>query len=439
VLALLLIVAVVGVTGAVAGYVLLPTATISLQLTAEPVAPITFTGTADPDAVSVDAATATIPATRVPIALSATGTFKATGKRVQSAFARGQVRWTNCDPTQSYTIPQGTDVRSPAGVAFRTLEAVFLPVAPPTQTPGTYRCQDRTVDVRAVRDGPAGNVPPGTITVIPGEYNSVVIGVTNLAATSGGVREEFPQVTEKDVAAAVAALTEQLDAQLAGVAPNPPGLPTGAIAYAETARRGEAAPSEPPADIVGRDAETFDLELTADAEVVAADPAPLRAVGLARITAAVPDGMLLREGSAGVQVGPGVVSGTTIRYPVEARAEAVRSISVDDLRALVKGKTAAEATVLVAGYGRATIEIWPSWASTITGIDARLSVSVEGVPPAEPSAEPSPVPTPAPSTPIAPTTIPPTAAPGASDAPASAVPSGSLPAESPASSPTPAP
>jgi len=393
--ALLLAVALVVGTGGAVGYVLLPTATVTLRLAAEPVGPVVFTGTADPGAVTSDVATATIPARRIALPLSATGTFKATGKRVEEASATGAVEWQNCDPSRSYTIPSGTVARTAGGIGFATSDAILVPVAILSGTPPNLRvkCQVRSVDVVAVRKGPAGNVPAGAIRVVPGAYDPGLVLVTNPTATSGGVREEFPKVVAKDVAAAVAALTAQLDEQLAAVASSPPGVAAGAAAYPATARRGEPVPSEPPADIAGREVETFDLTLTADGSVVAADPTPLEAIAAARITAAVPDGLRAREGSVRVQVGPGVVEGQAIRYPVEARAEAVRDITADEVRGLVRGKTAAAAREILAAYGTAEIIVWPDWASTITTIDARLDVAVEGLPPTEPTPTPAPAPT----------------------------------------------
>ncbi len=392
VLALLLGVVLLAGTGAALGYVLLPTATVTVRLVGEPVGPIAFTGTADPDVVTVDEATATIPADRVALPLAASGTFPATGTRVEEAAATGAVQWQNCDPSRSYTIPARTIVRTSSGVGFATTDGILVPVAIISGTPPNLRvkCQVRGVDVVAVRPGPSGNVDAGTIRLVPGIYDPGLVLVTNPAATSGGIREEFPKVEAKDVTAAVAALTKQLDEQLAAAAAAPPGTAPGATPYPETARRGEPVPSEPLADIVGREAETFDLTLTAEGTVVAADPAPLEAIAVARISAMVPEGMQVREGSVRVEIGAGVVEGETIRYPVVARAEAVRDISPDEVRAAVAGLTPAEARELLAEYGDVEIVVWPDWVATITGVDARLVVTVEGLPPAEPTAAPTP-------------------------------------------------
>jgi len=397
VVALLLALGLVGGTGAAVGYVVLPSATVTLELVAVPVGPVAFDGIADPSAVAVDTASATIPATLVPVPLAATGTFKATGKRVEASAAAGRVRWTNCDPTRSYSLPRGTLARTPAGVAFATQEAVLLPVA--ILDPPRITCSNRTVDVVAQREGPSGNVAAGSITVVPGSYDDRVVRVTNLEATSGGEREVFPQVTEKDVAGAVAALTAQLDEQVAEVAADPPGVPLGATVYPETALRGEAVPSATVEELVDQEVETFELTLTAEGTVVAADPAPLEEIGLDRIEAEVPEGMELRDGSAVVEVGEGVPQGQVILYAVTARAEAVREIGVAEVRDLVKGLTAAEAEAALAPYGAAEVALWPDWAATITTLDARLEVTIVPLPAAGEDAVPTAAPEPSASAP----------------------------------------
>lgn len=385
---LLLAVVIVAGTGAAVGYVALPSATVTVSVSAVPVGPVSFTGVADPSAVAVDPATATMPATTISIPLSATGTFKATGKRVESSAATGQVRWTNCDPTDSYTVRKGTIVRTPTGVAFLTQEEVFLPVA--ILDPPQITCQSRTVDVRAQRDGPAGNVAAGTITVVPGSLNSVVIRVTNPAATSGGARDEFPQVTEADVVAAAATLAAQLDAELAEAAADPPSVPAGATVYPATAQRGDPAPSPELTALVGTEVQAFELTLVAEGTVLAADPAPLQEIALTRLATRVPEGMVLRDGSEVVEIGPGAVVGQAVEYAVTARAEAYRPIEEAEVRELVRGRTPAEAEAALAPYGEAEVVLWPDWATTVTTFDPRLQVTV--VPLAPASAGPSPTP-----------------------------------------------
>jgi hypothetical protein len=424
----LLVLAFVGVAGGAAAYLLLPTASIVLTVRSVPIPPVTFVVTADPDVTAPDAAAAVVPATRMDLPLTASGSFKASGKRVDEAPAVGTVRWTNCDPTRSYTIPGGTTVRTPTGIAFGTDEAVFLPVA--ILNPPRIACQDRTVTVTAAKTGTDANVAAGTITVIPGQYNSVVLSVTNPAPTSGGKRNSFPKVTQKDVTAALAALGKQLDAQLATVAAAPPGLPAGSTAYPETAMRGVATATVDPTTLVDQEVAQFDLGVTATGTVVTVDPAPIVALGQARVSAAMPPDHDL-VGSPVVTVGPGTVDGQRVRFGVTARAEAAPRVDASALRKQVEGRSAVEAQAILGALGDATVTLWPGWAATIPTFDARVDLQIAGV--AGPSASGSPSPSPAPSASPAP---PVSAPPGISTAPsASAGPSVASPAPSASTAP----
>jgi hypothetical protein len=387
----LLLVLFVGVAGGTAAYLLLPSASIVLTIRAAPLAPVEFVVTADPAATAPDPAAAVVPATRLEIRLAAIGTFKSTGKRVDAAAAVGSVRWRNCDPTLPHTIPGGTLVRTGTGIAFATDETVFLPVA--TIVGGgpnpTLTCQDRAVGVTAAKTGPDGNVAAGTITVIPGQYNSVVLSVRNPAATSGGIRNEFPKVTQKDVTAALAALGKQLDAQLVAGAAAPTGLPAGSTAFPETATRGAATPTLDPATLVDQEAAQFDLGATATGTVVTVDQAPIVALGTARLAAAVPADRDMIAGSAVVTVGPGTVDGQRIRFGVTGRAESAPRVDESALRTQLKGRSPAEARAILAPYGDATVTLWPGWVTTIPTFDARVDLRVEGLAGRSPSPSPS--------------------------------------------------
>jgi hypothetical protein len=383
----LLLVVFLGVAGGAAAYLLLPTASIVLTVRSTPVAPVEFVATADPAATVPDPAAAVVPAIRLEFPLAASGTFKSTGKRVDEAPAVGSVRWTNCDPTRAYTIPQGTLVRTGTGAAFATDEAVFLPVA--ILNPPRITCQDRAVDVTAAKAGPAGNVAAGTITVIPGQYNSVVISALNPAPTSGGIRNEFPKVTQKDVTAALAALGKQLDAQLVAGAAAPAGLPSGSTAFPETATRGAAIPSVDPTTLVDQEVAQFDLGATATGTIVSVDQAPILALGETRLAAAVPADRDMVAGSGLVTVGPGTVDGQRVRFGVTARADSAPRVDESALRTQLKGRSPAEARAILAPYGDATVTLWPSWATTIPTFDARVDLRVEGLADLSPTPAPS--------------------------------------------------
>ncbi|MCU0483832.1 MAG: baseplate J/gp47 family protein, partial [Chloroflexi bacterium] len=327
---------------------------------------------------------------------------KATGKRVEEEKAEGSVRWLNCDQTAAYTIPRGTLVRTAGGVGFQTSESVFLPVAIQTGTPPNIRveCSRRNVDIVAVKAGPAGNVDAGTITRVPGAYNPVVIQVTNPRATSGGSREEFPKVTQQDVDGALVTLEGLLDEQLATVADAPPGVPSGTVVVPETAERGEATPTPDPATLIDQEVAEFDLALAATGTVLAVDPADARTVAAATLGASVPADYRLDATSVVIEVGTPVVDGELVTVPATGTATAVRVVDEDEIRALVAGRTPAEAEELLAPYGTAVVTVWPDWVPAITSIDARLTVEVVDVPgasapPSTPGGTPAPSGTPA--------------------------------------------
>src|SRR5664280_2883059 len=372
----LLVLAFVGVAGGAAAYLLLPTASIVLTVRSVPIPPVTFVVTADPDVTAPDAAAAVVPATRMDLPLTASGTFKASGKRVDEAPAVGTVRWTNCDPTRSYTIPGGTPVRTPAGIAFGTDEAVFLPVA--ILNPPQIACQNRTVTVTAAKTGTDANVAAGTITVIPGQYNSVVLSVTNPAPTSGGKRNSFPKVTQKDVTAALAALGKQLDAQLATAAAAPRVAVSGYAVLPAGSPGGAATATVDPATLVDQEVAQFDLGATATGTVVTVDPAPIVTLGQARVSAAVPADHDLVAGSPVVTVGPGTVDGQRVRFGVTARADAAPRVDESALRKQVEGRSALEAQAILGVFGDATVTLWPGWATTIPTFDARVDLRIDG-------------------------------------------------------------
>jgi len=389
------------VVGGVSAYVFLPSATIRVTPRVDPVVPVSFEVRADPAVTEPDATAGVVPAERLTIPLGVTGTFPATGVRVEETRASGVVRFTSENTFVPVTIPAGTRVATQAGTAFSTRAAVTVERASFVTGPTSA-----TVAVDAQVAGPGGNVAAGTITELSDDIRQFLISVTNPEATSGGTRTEFPRVEQADVDAALADLGAELAAQFEARLADPATTPPGTTLFAATRALGEATPSVDPATLVGQEAATFDLGLTAEGAVTAVDDSPLEALARTRIRAAVDADHRLVEDSIEIAVGAPTVDGATVLFPVSAEAVQVLVLDAAELLAEVKGRPIHQARSILERYGQVELEVWPEWVTAIPTLDARLSLVVDdsGAAPSgsprpsiAPTASPSVTPTEAPS------------------------------------------
>jgi len=361
---------------AIAGYVYLPSASISVTPKAEPIPPISLTVRADPNAATTDPEAGIVPASRVDVPVSVSDTFTTKGKRVEETQAKGTVTFRNVDFTASNTIAGGSIVSTQSGVRFRTDRTVTVGKARlvglqvfPTEA---------DVGVTAVKAGEAGNVEPNTITVIPAAEDPLTLSVRNKAATTGGSHQEFPQVSQADVDDALAKLdTELADAFHAAVADGS-GAPQNATIYPDTAVVGEPMTSVDPATLVGQELATFDLGLNATGSVIAVDDSPVEGVARSRLMANVGSDYRLIADSVDIEQGPATVTNGEVSFPVTASASRVRVLDPAELLALVKGKSFADAKAALSPFGQVAIKPWPDWVSTVPSIDSRVSLEIVG-------------------------------------------------------------
>jgi hypothetical protein len=376
------------VVGGVGAYVFLPSATIRVTPRVDPVVPVSFEVRADPAVAEPDAAAGVVPAERLAIPLGVTGTFPATGVRVEETKAAGVVRFTSENTFVPVTIPAGTRVATQAGTAFSTREAVTVERASFVTGPTSA-----TVAIDAQAAGPGGNVAAGTITELSDDIRQFLISVTNPEATSGGTRTEFPRVERADVDAALADLGTELAAQFEARLADPATTPPGTTLFPATRALGESTPSVDPATLVGQEAASFDLGLTAEGAVTAVDDSPLESLASTRIRAAVDPDHLLVEDSIVIDIGVPTVDGETVLFPVSVEAVQVLVLDAADLLAEVKGRPIHQARTILERYGRVDIVLWPEWVTAIPTLDARLSLVVDdsgSVPTASPRPSPSP-------------------------------------------------
>jgi hypothetical protein len=376
----------------VGAYLFLPSAEIVLTPRREPIGPIELTVSADPEATSVDPVNLVVPAIRLDVPVEARKTFETTGVHVEEAAATGSVTFTNYDTSDGVSIPRGSIVSTEGGTRFRTGATVAL--QPAAVFPAFEPTSD-SVAVTAVRAGEGGNVPANTIRVVPEGKDPVLLRVNNPAATSGGSHTETPEVTKAEVEKAVAALGADLQAAFDAAIAGGAGAPAGTTLFPKTATLGAATPDVDPASLIGQAVESYDLRLTATGTVIAVDPSPVEAIAETQLEGRIKAGYRLVAGSADIVPGEGLVGEDgSVSFLATARATQVAVVDAGALRELVKGKTAADARAALQPYGEATVVLWPDWASTVTTMDARLTITVNDDSTGTPGASGNPSPAP---------------------------------------------
>jgi hypothetical protein len=355
------------------GVFLLPSATIVVTPKLEAVGPIELSIRADPNATATDPVAGVVPATILTMDFSASGTFNATGKKVNSTAATGTVRFNNNDTGGGIAIPSGSKVSTGTGVTFATTQDVTVPRA---QFQNGFRPGSASVGVSAVAPGPAGNVPSGAIDQVPSGYSSILLNVSNPTATSGGTSTTIVQVQKKDTDAALASLTKDLKAQYTAWLTAPSGLSAGSVAFPKTGVLGPLNPDNDPTTLIGIVEPTFDLGLTATGTVTAVDESAVTSLATGRLQTSVTSSYSLVAGSTAVTVGTPRADSAAVIFPVTATASVVRHLDPDTLRAMIAGKSVEEARSILAGYGDVEIQTWPGFVGTIPSLAWRLTLTI---------------------------------------------------------------
>ena len=366
------ILALFGAGTAAAAYFLLPEARVTVTPRVEAFGPLVFEVTADPGAPAGDPGGGIVPAAWLETTVEAQDTFPATGIKVDETKATGSVRFSNYGNETNRSIPSGSIVKTGSGIAFRTLRDVVVPKAQVGGPPGTA-----SVNVEAVKAGTAGNVGAGKITTIPTGFNPILLKVTNPNATSGGTHVETKVVRQSDYDAAVTALNEQLGASF-GEWLDATVAESQALVLPESAVLDPAEVDTADADVVGNEADSFDLAAQATGRVLTVDPAVLEAAGDVRFRSSeVPAGHVLIESSVTVQYHQVESDDPALpRFELTADGRGYRQLDAAALEQLILGKPFDEALTILRPYGDPVIALTPDWFGTIPQLDWRVTVDV---------------------------------------------------------------
>ncbi len=210
----------VAVIGVVASLQTLPTAQVTLTPRTATIGPLPLTITALTTVSEPDPETGRLPAVDVAIPLSAEQVYPATGREVVEVRATGSIVLTSPDQPFEQRILAGTRVLTPSGVEFRTTEPAVMPRVATGGGPSQV-----TVPVEAVVPGDEGNVPAGSISLVP-SLEAQGITVSNPEATTGGRFEETLVITQEDYEVGPGRPAEWPHGR-AGGTPARPGAPSG--------------------------------------------------------------------------------------------------------------------------------------------------------------------------------------------------------------------
>ncbi|MFL5680857.1 MAG: baseplate J/gp47 family protein [Chloroflexota bacterium] len=375
-----------------AAFFLLPSASIALTPREEPIAPVSITIRADPDATTSDIAAAVVPGRRLSFDLAASDTFPVKGVRVEETKATGRVTFRSKDYLRENRIPAGSIVSTSASVKFRTTATVIVPravIVGFSIVPG-----QASVGIEAVEPGTDGNVEPNAITVVPAGEDPVFLDVRNREPTTGGKHDEFPRVDQADVDAAVAQLTKQLEGDFETLIADPARIPAGTTVFPDTRSLGDVRPTTDPTTLIGEEVPTFELDLQSTGTVVAVDETAVKSLAASRLQEGVGAGHRVVDGSVNVDVGDGRVDGDVVTFPVTATGRRVQVVDPAQVAARIKGRPIDEARSILQEYGDVKIGVWPDWVSSIPTIDARIDLRVTPSAAAPTGASPAPSPSP---------------------------------------------
>ena len=198
---------------------------------------------------------------------------------------------------------------------------------------------------------------------MPARYNRNLVAVTNPSATTGGTREEFPEVTQQDVDAAIATLDEDAArGQFQADLDDPATLPAGTTVFPETAVLGEAdARRGPRRRSSSRRSRRSRWRCPARGDRPAVDASPIEAIAAPAARGRDRRGLGARATAARRSTSArGRVVGRRRR---RSRSTAARSRSSRSTRRALErevlGLSQADAEAALAEYGEVAIVLWP--------------------------------------------------------------------------------
>ncbi|MDO8673289.1 MAG: baseplate J/gp47 family protein [Dehalococcoidia bacterium] len=350
----------------IAGYFLIPSATINLSAVSTRLSE-TAAITVSTDTKSVDPDSRTIPGRIVETQLEFTDQTDIAGKKpMPDAVATGQVTFMN-KVGPKVTVPKGAILSTKSGVRFRTGDEAILPAT---------QWSSVRVGIIADQPGKVGNVDKLAIELVVDSLLANQIAVVNENPTQGGTDKEVGAVTTQD--------RDRLETQ--------------ALAKAKNALWQKLMETKKPSESIyretlttqlidkqfdrglGEEAKTISVKLVVRGTGLAFEAGALNELMTRLIDKKIPVGMKVKDGLKVKPLGIEKWSERTVLFAAQADATAVTDLNEEQVKSQIAGKSKEEAeqylinNLVLAGVPELRIE--PDWISSIPRFGWRTKINL---------------------------------------------------------------
>ena len=365
--------AIAGGAALIAGLLLVPGASITIEPLSEQVS-VSTPIIADPQAAAVDVDSASIPARIVGVDVDATATTDTTGSlNVPTDKAQGTVLFTNLIPDQT-TIPAGTTVRTSGGIPVKFLTQTDVTL--PGRVGATV-----TAPIQAAAAGFEGNLQTNKINTIDGPLGARV-AVINPSPTSGGNAVPAQAVSQQDYDRVRALAIQQIQQRaLADMRIDPyiklldtEFIPTESLLVV-------LVNAETYSASVGDTATTLSLTMRATVQGTAIDERSARQVVYSKMAEIIGEGFEIRPDTLVFKKGQvtAIDANRRLTFVMDGAGDMTQAIDLDQVRLMVDAVPAAEAQARLQQSlqlaAPPTITIWPGFWPLMPILPFRIAVT----------------------------------------------------------------
>lgn len=362
----------------IAGYVLLPTAKITITPKANPIN-TNFDFIIDKNIKESNVEDKKIPATAIVTSIEKDGQFTATGKKQLISSATGTVTLYNEWSSFPQKLVENTRLSTSDGKIFKTTKSIVIPGFVRDET-GSDIPGKIDVSVVASEPGPDYNIDPSDFTIpgFAGTAKFIKIYGKSITATSGGAKGFTTVVSADDFKKAKDFLEEEAKKNIISQLNDKKPSDLIMIEQAISVKSGDLVS---PVSI-DQAASKFKASLNISAVAFLFNPNDVKAIAksiLAEINQEKKNFVLV---DAGLDYGDALLIGTdSVKISAQSHATAFNLINENEMRTKIVGKSKEELEEYVKSsypdINKINVTLWPFWVKKIPSMEKNVTITLD--------------------------------------------------------------